>query len=366
MFFIEWRSYPALHTPQADLTAHPSDHSPEKTKSSFFEHVEIESKGHTGTPATRAPKDLTNMERHEINQPHPRALHPRFPQKRAYRSQHCRAMWGAPDGWNSTRTVLDHIRGVVCNNGIEGIDNWRNYILEEAKGYVTSEGPKSHDPREGVTWFSANTVEPSFFSPESRAARDQHLTTTGSPFLYQLLRSKLGRNVEDTLDEDRVELSEDLCDLIDLEGDTLPHGPASEGTRRERRAVSVALGACSMTGFVCNRRDNGLQLANAVTLLACGVTERVNSYFHWLGLASSRKTALMALASLGRFAKQKIIHKIKSAGALRPLICIDNIDFVFESIYFLVSRTMDGIWLDLGASSVRLSSWPSPKRLNPI
>ncbi|KAI7957825.1 hypothetical protein MJO29_006042 [Puccinia striiformis f. sp. tritici] len=45
-----------------------------------------------------------------------------------------RAMWGAPDGWNSTQTVLDHIRGVVCNNGIEGIDNWRNYILEEAKG----------------------------------------------------------------------------------------------------------------------------------------------------------------------------------------------------------------------------------------
>ncbi|KNF05273.1 hypothetical protein PSTG_01487 [Puccinia striiformis f. sp. tritici PST-78] len=277
-----------------------------------------------------------------------------------------RAMWGAPDGWNSTQTVLDHIRGVVCNNGIEGIDNWRNYILEEAKGYVTSEGPKSHDPREGVTWFSANTVEPSFFSPESRAARDQHLTTTGSPFLYQLLRSKLGRNVEDTLDEDRVELSEDLRDLIDLEGDTLPHGPASEGTRRERRAVLVALGACSMTGFVCNRRDNGLQLANAVTLLACGVTERVNSYFHWLGLASSRKTALMALASLGRFAKQMIIHKIKSAGALRPLICIDNIDFeqtVHTKTVEKTSRMFHGTWGYLHSVDPQLLAQVNPSDL---
>ncbi|POW11332.1 hypothetical protein PSTT_05359 [Puccinia striiformis] len=225
-------SYPALHTPQADLTAHPSDHSPEKTKSSFFEHVEID------------PKDIPEhlrLEHQKIlqiwNVMKSINLTPSSSSSLSSKNEHIevnirRAMWGAPDGWNSTQTVLDHIRGVVCNNGIEGIDNWRNYILEEAKGYVTSEGPKSHDPRKGSLGFLQTQSNHRFFSPESRAARDQHLTTTGSPFLYQLLRSKLGRNVEDTLDEDRVELSEDLRDLIDLEGDTLPHGPASEGTRR--------------------------------------------------------------------------------------------------------------------------------------
>jgi hypothetical protein len=59
-----------------------------------------------------------------------------------------------------------------------------------------------------------------------------------------------------------------------------------------------------MVGFGSNWRSNTLQLANLVTLLACGVSERVNNYLSWIGLSLSKKTAQKALESLGRHAKK--------------------------------------------------------------
>jgi hypothetical protein len=43
-----------------------------------------------------------------------------------------RGLWGSPDGWTSTREVIDFIRGLVCN-GRTGKANWDAYILEEVR-----------------------------------------------------------------------------------------------------------------------------------------------------------------------------------------------------------------------------------------
>ncbi|KAH9443560.1 hypothetical protein Pst134EA_032625 [Puccinia striiformis f. sp. tritici] len=73
-----------------------------------------------------------------------------------------RAMWGSDDSWNSTLEIVNDIRGLVCDN-LEGKGNWKNYILDQAKFYVALDGSQHHQPREGVTWFNARTVTPSFF-----------------------------------------------------------------------------------------------------------------------------------------------------------------------------------------------------------
>jgi hypothetical protein len=103
-----------------------------------------------------------------------------------------------------------------------------------------------------------------------------------------------------------------------------------------------------------------------VLLLACSVTKRVNSYLHWLGLASSRKTALFALQSLRRHAK-KIIQKVKSAHVLRPIICIDNIDFkqkVHTKTVETESCMFHGTWGYLHSPDPKLLAQVNPTDLN--
>jgi hypothetical protein len=82
-----------------------------------------------------------------------------------------------------------------------------------------------------------------------------------------------------------------------------------------------------MVAFGSNQRNNTLQLSNSVCLVACGVLEQVHAYWHWISLASLRKTSQKALESLGRHAKKVIVQKVESASILRPLLCIDNLDF---------------------------------------
>jgi hypothetical protein len=67
-----------------------------------------------------------------------------------------------------------------------------------------------------------------------------------------------------------------------------------------------------MVVFASNQRNNILQLSNLVSLVVCRVSEQVYAYWHWLGLASSRKTAHKALESLGRHAKKVIVDKVES------------------------------------------------------
>lgn len=84
---------------------------------------------------------------------------------------------------------------------------------------------------------------------------------------------------------------------------------------------------CAMIAFACNRRCNGLQLQNAVSLLACGVSARVHDYLFSIGLLSSRKTAVKAVDALARKAVKNIKETFSKPYSIRPFICVDNIDF---------------------------------------
>ncbi|KAA1100410.1 hypothetical protein PGTUg99_026516 [Puccinia graminis f. sp. tritici] len=72
-----------------------------------------------------------------------------------------------------------------------------------------------------------------------------------------------------------------------------------------------------------------MQLANSVTFLASGVSDRVNHYLNYVGLSLSRRTAHRALEVLGEEAVKRIRQKFSKSQALimPPFLCIDNLDF---------------------------------------
>jgi hypothetical protein len=90
-----------------------------------------------------------------------------------------------------------------------------------------------------VKWFNANTIALSFFSSSARLSQDQHTMTTGTSFLYKLIKSKVsrkGNNLDSYEDKDVT----DLAALIDFEGNTLPYEAGNKKeTHPERRAHLV-------------------------------------------------------------------------------------------------------------------------------
>lgn len=82
-----------------------------------------------------------------------------------------------------------------------------------------------------------------------------------------------------------------------------------------------------MVGNICNRRLNDLQVESGLTMLACGVSERVNSYLQYIGLSVGRKTAIRALEHLGEELKLGLIKFMGDDHWLAPFITLDNIDF---------------------------------------
>ncbi|KAA1078862.1 hypothetical protein PGTUg99_010718 [Puccinia graminis f. sp. tritici] len=144
------------------------------------------------------------------------------------------------------------------------------------------------------------------------------------PFLFDLIFAKLKKQPINTNDPAGIdsEDSNDETDPVpetDLQGDGMDPGDDFD----------VAKTICSIVAFVANRRNNGDQLANSLTFLACGVSDRVNIFLNYIGLTSSRKTAHRALNYLSHEAKERISAKIKQspASGLAPFLCIDNLDF---------------------------------------
>jgi hypothetical protein len=122
------------------------------------------------------------------------------------------------------------------------------------------------------------------------------------PFLYNtllqtlLLMAQQSTTVLESEDEEPVD-GMDL-DVIGVSGEAdffcYTKQPAAISTRFKKIASTI----CSMVAFACNRRANGFQLTNSVRFLACGVSDRVHDYLHYLGLTSSKRTALSALNRL--------------------------------------------------------------------
>jgi hypothetical protein len=101
-------------------------------------------------------------------------------------------------------------------------------------------------------------------------------------------------------------------------------------TKNDDLIWQTALTITSMVAFLCNRRNNGKQLANSITLLACGVTDRVKAFLRYIGLSSSRQTAHNALKRLSYQSERQIGFKMMSPlehPSLAPFLCFDNLDF---------------------------------------
>lgn len=102
-----------------------------------------------------------------------------------------------------------------------------------------------------------------------------------------------------------------------------------------------------MLAFACNRRHSGLQLQNSITFLSCGVTHKANNYLHFLGLTSSRKTALQAMETLKKATEEKIKDIGSRSFKIRPLWCLDNLDIearVHDKRVEANSKVFHGTW----------------------
>ncbi|KAA1139258.1 hypothetical protein PGTUg99_037582 [Puccinia graminis f. sp. tritici] len=248
------------------------------------------------------------------------------------KSTFARRFWGTDTGWDSTRSLLKTIRDLVCKKPA-GQEYWADFILAEAQEIVVSQKPPSGIYPKGG-YHSTKDISEKLFSSTSKENRDRELVEEHMPFLFNLIYHKLKTNpicskdadVNDSDDNEQIP-AEDFEDYHGDESAVAFDRSASFDPRQ--RAYTTAKTACSMVAFVLNRRNNGHQLANSLTFLACGVTDRVNSFLHYIGLTSSRKTAHRALNQLGYRAKELISSKMLESLSenLAPFLCIDNLDF---------------------------------------
>lgn len=81
-----------------------------------------------------------------------------------------------------------------------------------------------------------------------------------------------------------------------------------------------------MIAFVCNRIFNGTQVENSVAFIACGASDRMNDYLHFIGLTSSRKTGLKAMDTLGHACERLIKSRMNEKYSLHPFMTLENID----------------------------------------
>jgi hypothetical protein len=88
----------------------------------------------------------------------------------------------------------------------------------------------------------------------------------------------------------------------------------------------IASIVCSMVTFARNRRQNGMQLTNAIQFDSCGLSETINKHLHYMGITSSCKTAIQALQSLARHAQATFVQSMSITKELAPILCIDNLD----------------------------------------
>ncbi|KAH9460251.1 hypothetical protein Pst134EB_008436 [Puccinia striiformis f. sp. tritici] len=248
-----------------------------------------------------------------------------------------RRTWGTDHGARSTIALVVIIRNLFHgNHGATG--HWDDLIQAEAIRILRSQYPPSGN-YPGGSFQSAHTVTPAFFSHGALDDRRKRLTLHDTPFLFNLVVGALARPANDQLANNELSaepanpaakvssdgLTPEESEELEVEGDvysTVMSGRADCQARSRHLASAV----CSMISFSCNRRHNGLQLGNSIRFVACGVSETVNEYLHYMGLTSSRKTALVALESLARGAADQIIDSMALTQRFSPPVCIDNLD----------------------------------------
>ncbi|EFP87917.2 uncharacterized protein PGTG_13721 [Puccinia graminis f. sp. tritici CRL 75-36-700-3] len=267
-----------------------------------------------------------------------------------------RRFWATQTGWRTTVNVVHAIRDLVCKKNT-GKKLWNDLILSEASQIVEVQKP----PARAKNYYSSGSIKPELLTDETdREIREKHLVEDYMPFLFQLISHKLSKTVAEPFPSKIFKPSKPDNDIDSDSGfdSDKSNGEDDKDSQpqakklcllRKNRVYVVSRTICSMIAFVLNRRDNSAQLANSLSVLACGVSNRVNKYLHYIGLTSSRRTAHRSLKELGLRAEDNIAEKLSNSenDPIAPFICIDNLDFE-ERIHTKSvgndSHTFHGTW----------------------
>ncbi|KAA1071813.1 hypothetical protein PGT21_020050 [Puccinia graminis f. sp. tritici] len=247
-----------------------------------------------------------------------------------------RRYWRTPRGWEGTLSVIDALCDFICTDEV-GKAFWEEKILSEATRIVVDQKPASGTYPKGG-YFNTKNISQFFFYIDERERQEEELVQLDTPFLFNLLYNKMTRNrkkcqainEEEDNDPNSFRQLETQDQQANISGEIFEETlVAPTSLDHEIRAKKTAAAVCSMVSFVLNQRINGMQLANSVTFLASGVSDRVNHYLNYVGLSSSRRTAHRALEVLGEEAVKRIRQKFSKSQALiiPPFLCIDNLDF---------------------------------------
>ncbi|KAA1070445.1 hypothetical protein PGT21_012403 [Puccinia graminis f. sp. tritici] len=266
-----------------------------------------------------------------------------------------RRYWAQSTGIDSTMELVSALRNEIKRTEV-GRNAWSSFILQEAIDVASVQvAPRGNYP-EG-RFHSSSTVTQSFFTAEVKAGHEATLTQKDMPFIYNLLLGMLnaqglaspGQDEEEALENHSPDeglaagLQGSPEEPMGMTYQHEAHG-VDRAHQRRRRVVTTI---CSMLGFTLNRRNNALQLNNAVRFFACGVSERVHEYLNYLGLSSSRSTAMAALRTLSIEGERAIRAAMRAPPVISPTICIDNIDMeqhVHQPSVGMRSHTFRGTW----------------------
>ncbi|EFP91557.1 uncharacterized protein PGTG_17611 [Puccinia graminis f. sp. tritici CRL 75-36-700-3] len=283
-----------------------------------------------------------------------------------------RRLWAQPRGISSTMDLVHLLRREILSTP-EGSKEWTAFIQEEAiQILVSQEAPRGNYPN--GSFHSSLTVKGSFFDSREQLIQQSLMTEEHMPFLYGLINGMLRARVvaqahvggedeaeDESLDDDQLSTPQGFGEVRYYQG-------LSGVERVHARFARIASTVCSMVAFAHNRRHNALQLNNAVRFTACGVSERVHDYLHYLGLCSSRRTAMSALKTLS-IEGQEAIKEVMSIQAnipIAPTICIDNIDME-QGVHNLSvgnrSKTFRGTWGYVHVPNISLIRSLNPEEL---
>ncbi|PLW33142.1 hypothetical protein PCANC_23837 [Puccinia coronata f. sp. avenae] len=196
-----------------------------------------------------------------------------------------RRHWAQPKGINSTMALVDVI-GHEIKKTPSGREAWATFIQQEAiKILQSEEPPRGNYPVGG--FHSSASVNQDFFTLEEKEAHSTQLVKH-MPFLYKTLMGILNPNnmvfpVEPEESPSsknnnpkgaaREDIPEDIASIAYEDSHQGPEG-------HHRRLETVVKTICAMVAFSQNRRNNGLQLHNAVRFFSCGISERVQEYMN--------------------------------------------------------------------------------------
>ncbi|POW01103.1 hypothetical protein PSTT_12706 [Puccinia striiformis] len=230
--------------------------------------------------------------------------------------------------------MLKSVKKVVCSHD-GGRHHWNEFILEQAIDIVKREEPPQGRilaaptstlarSKLGASPVIDENEEPKDFDePDSDEEEPPDLEIANPNLDIEEMGVVDNPTAEEGHGKEPFNLTE--SDINQYEGVFLAKSP-DPAIRKQLRMETDHL--CHGSFWV-NRRNNGFQLSNSLVFVASGVTERVNKYLNYIGLTSSRKTAHLALKSLGTEAKDFIVERfsLENPNAPAPLICFDNLDF---------------------------------------